>query len=521
MDNRFRSSLLDKNIMSVTWELVPGRGATETSQENAFLAAEQAAKGGVIHALTITDNAGGNPAISASYLGMEILKLGIEPLVHFTCKDKNRNQMESELYALERAKVKNLLIMTGDYPVTGFKGTAKPVFDLDPLQTLELINHMNSGLELPTNKGTVKLKPTNFFAGAAVSPFKATEAEQMIQYYKLLKKIESGAQFIVTQVGYDARKYHELLQFMRMHNLNVPVIGNIYVLSYGTAKTLNQNKIPGAVVTDKLLQEIEQERNGADKGLEAKLLRAAKMYAIMKGLGFAGVHIGGYNLKYEQVEYIVKKGEELFVNWEDIVQEFDYPQKEGFYYFKKDEKSGLNTTEPVNRQNLPLNAPVHFVYKLSRFVHYLFFIQNKNLYFIMQKICKLVSNTKLEKIFHYLEHIAKVILYDCKDCGDCALPDLAYICPMSQCPKHQRNGACEGSYYGWCEVHPYKKKCVWVKAYARLKYYKEEKDLSLFRIPPCNWDFYQTSSWINFYLGKDHSKDIQKVNIAIENNKNS
>ena len=28
----------------------------------------------------------------------------------------------------------------------------------------------------------------------------------------------------------------------------------------------------------------------------------------MKGLGFAGVHIGGYNLKYEQVEYIVKKG---------------------------------------------------------------------------------------------------------------------------------------------------------------------------------------------------------------------
>ena len=95
--------------------------------------------------------------------------------------------MESELYALERAKVKNLLIMTGDYPVTGFKGTAKPVFDLDPLQTLELINHMNSGLELPTNKGTVKLKPTNF-CWCCSFPLKATEAEQMIQYYKLLKR---------------------------------------------------------------------------------------------------------------------------------------------------------------------------------------------------------------------------------------------------------------------------------------------------------------------------------------------
>ncbi len=143
MVNKFKESLLDKNTLSVTWELVPGRGANEKAQVTAMASAEQAAKGGRVHALTITDNPGGNPAILADYLGMEILKLGIEPLVHFTCKDKNRNQMESQLYALDRAKVRNLLVMTGDYTVSGFKGRPKPVFDLDPSNTLQLITEMN------------------------------------------------------------------------------------------------------------------------------------------------------------------------------------------------------------------------------------------------------------------------------------------------------------------------------------------------------------------------------------------
>ena len=65
--------------MAVAWELVPGRGSREKLQEDALMAAEQAAKGGRIDAVTITDNPGGNPAILADDLGREILKLGVEP----------------------------------------------------------------------------------------------------------------------------------------------------------------------------------------------------------------------------------------------------------------------------------------------------------------------------------------------------------------------------------------------------------------------------------------------------------
>ena len=506
MENKFKESVLDKNTLSVTWELVPGRGANEKAQEVAIACAEQAVKGGRVHAITLTDNPGGNPAMLADYLGMEILKVGIEPLVHFTCKDKNRNQMESELYALDRAKVRNLLVMTGDYTVSGFQGRPKPVFDLDPSNTLQLISAMNKGLEIPGRKGPTYHAPSDFFAGVAVSPFKSTEAELMNQYYKLKKKIAGGAQFIVEQLGYDVRKCHEVLQFLKINKLDIPVVGNIYILPYGAANVMNQNQLPGCVVTDKLLAELNTEKSAPDKGVGERMLRAAKLYAILKGLGVAGVHIGGHNIKYEQVEYILDKGEELSPNWQDLVKEFDYPQPNGFYYFEKDEKTGLNTDRPTNRANRPLDAPVGAMNTMMRGMHKLLFVPNKKLFPMMRGMYRAAEGKKkTEKRLHALEHLAKVVMLDCKDCGDCAILDLAYLCPMSQCPKNQRNGACGGSFNGWCEVYPNEKKCVWVRAYARLKKYGEEASLDGPTVPPSNWDFYQTSSWSNFFLGKDHS----------------
>lgn len=505
MENRFRQSLLDPQTISVTWELVPGRGAREKAQQNALTAAAKAARGGRVHALTITDNPGGNPAILADCLGSEILRLGIEPLVHFTCKDRNRNQIESELHALDRAEVRNLLVMSGDYPATGFRGRPQPVFDLDPIHALDLVSEMNRGLEYPGPRGTIRNQPSDFFAGAAVSPFKATEAEQMAQYFKLRKKIVAGAQFIVTQLGYDARKLHEVLQFMRLGGLEVPLVGNIYVLPFGAAKLMNQNRIPGCVVTDKLLTVLDRERNEPDKGVKARLLRAARMYAILKGMGFNGVHIGGHNLQYEEVEEIVAQGESFAPVWPELITHFDHPQPDGFYLYERDPRTGLNTEVPTERRGRSLDAPVGLSYRNSRLFHRLMFEPGKKLFGAMRLVCRSVKGTKIEGLFHKFEHLSKVLLFDCKDCGDCALTDVAYNCPMSRCPKHQRNGACGGSFNGWCEVHPGKRRCIYVDAYARLKHYGEESRLDDAPVPPCNWDFYQTSSWINFYLGYDHT----------------
>ena len=504
-ENRFKEALLNPSVFPVTWELVPGRGAREAAQDKALDLARQAVSNSHIYALTLTDNPGGTPAMSADFMGSEIVRLGIEPLVHFTCKDKNRNAMESSLYALDRAGVRNLLVMSGDYPVSGYQGRPAPVFDLDPIHVLQLISEMNKGLEYPGMKGTTRHQPADFFAGAVVSPFKATEAEQIIQYSKLKKKIEAGAQFIVTQLGYDARKFHEVLLYMKQNGFSIPLIGNIYILPFGAAKMMNRNDLPGSVVTDKLLADLDHEKNAPDKGQGARILRAARMYAILKGMGFSGVHIGGHNIKYEQVDAIVEMGESLALQWKDLVQYFDYPIDGGFYYYEKDPETGLNREAPVKLEDQLPDVKIGCSYAFSRFFHRFMYEPGKNLYGFMKGLCGKIQGTIMEGPFHKMEHLTKAVLFDCRDCGDCALIDVAYLCPMSQCPKNQRNGACGGSYKGWCEVYPGKRPCVYVRAYARLKKYGEEGQLSGEIVPPCNWDLYQTSSWINYYQGKDHT----------------
>lgn len=501
--NEIKQKILDPDTFCITWEQIPGRGAFEMQQEGLIENARRAAQREKIHAVSVTDNPGGNPAISTEILCTEIKKLGIEPLVHLAFRDKNRNQCESLLYGLAALGVRNLLLLTGDYPSTGgFKGRSKPVFDLDSVHGLQLVEMMNSGMEHENFGKTITLAPTDFFAGAAASPFKQAESELMGQYYKLKKKIEAGAKFIINQVGYDARKCHELLQWVKLNSYDIPLIANIYILPYGAGRVMNANQIPGCVVTDKMLAELNEERKSKDKGRTARLDRAAKMYAITKGMGYAGAHIGGHGSTYEMVEYIIDKGEELTPYWHDLVAEFDFPQKDGFYFFEKDAETNLNTEQPMARTAKPARPPV---YLFSRLAHATIFNPNSIVFKLFRPFARMIDKTRKPKeFFGGTEHLIKVALFGCMNCGDCGLFDVAFVCPMSQCPKNQRNGPCGGSHRGFCEVHP-EEKCVWVKAYERLKGHHKEDSIGEYIVPPCNWELNGTSSWLNFYQGRDHS----------------
>lgn len=509
----FREAVEKPGVLSITWELVPGRGAWEKSQDYVLKMAELAAKDNRINGITITDNPGGKPAILASALATETIRLGIEPIIHFTCKDKNRNDIESELYALARAGAENLLVMTGDYPSEGYEGLPKPVFDVDCVQALRLIQNMNNGVDVPSFKGGVKLKATNFFAGAVVSPFKHEESEIMNQYYKLQKKVESGAKFIITQLGFDARKFDELKRYVDTQKLNVPLIGNIYVLSLGAARLMNRNAIPGCVVTDSLLKEMEKESTKYTNKKEPNLLRSAKLYAVLKGLGYDGINISGHGTDYDDIQYILGKGEELSHEWQNLLEEFNYSLKGGFYYFKENKATGLNTDEPVDRKKTGSKKFSLKTWMLTT-VHRLVFEREAPFYRPVAYFARIIDNTFLKKPFTKFEYLVKTVTNECRFCGDCAIHDLGFICPMSQCPKQQRNGACGGSFNGWCEVYPGKQKCIYVTMYENFKAVGEEEHLKNGYIPPCNWKLFRTSSWLNYFNGRDYSSLNHRENIA-------
>ena len=68
--------------------------------------------------------------------------------------------------------------------------------------------------------------------GAAVNPFKYTPEDQCLQYAKMFRKCAAGANFIVTQAGWDMKKYQELQWFMQMRELVKPVLARIAFLSF-------------------------------------------------------------------------------------------------------------------------------------------------------------------------------------------------------------------------------------------------------------------------------------------------
>jgi methylenetetrahydrofolate reductase (NADPH) len=501
--NRFQRAVRDRQDFCVSWELVPGRGACEASQQTVIDNARQAARAGVIHGIAVTDNPGGGPALAVECICSELRRSDIEPVVHFACRDRNRNGIESALYGLARNGVSNLLVVSGDYPsADGFCGTARPVFDCDPVHVLQLVRRMNQGHAYTSMGKTHRIAPTEFFAGVAVSPFKRTEAELLGQYLKLHKKIAAGADFIVTQIGYDMRKLHELMQWMHEQGYAVPVMANIYVLTCPAAQAMHAGKIPGCVVTDRLVRQLEQERAAADKGREARLLRAAKMYAIARELGCAGAHIGGHGLTCAMVEQIIARGEELRASWENLLAEFDYPQEGGFYYFERRQGGILNAPEQAPRTQKPSFSPA---YLFSRLVHALLFEPSSPFFSIGRTLAAWIDRVPvLAGALCCVEDCIKGVLFGCKSCGDCALADVAYLCPVSRCPKNQRNGPCGGSRDGWCEVYPGQQKCLWVRAYLRLKGHTPEQAMLRAVVPPCDWQLWQTSSWLNFFRGRDH-----------------
>src|SRR5436190_3022937 len=168
-------------------ELVSIRGSmAERSAVKARTFANQLVECPLIDWISITDNAGGNPQLAPQALGKPILYAGKEVVIHLTCKDLNRNGLESEAWLLNSEGFHNILAMTGDYPVGGNNGLAKPVFDIDSVGLISMLNQMNGGMDPRHSRDqSQRLEKTRFCIGAVTTNYKLLEGEVMPQYFKL------------------------------------------------------------------------------------------------------------------------------------------------------------------------------------------------------------------------------------------------------------------------------------------------------------------------------------------------
>ena len=495
-------------------ELVNSRGViTERSGSGVILLARDLAQHPHIHALSITDNPGGNAVLSADTLGTDLISRGQEVIIHLSCKDWNRNALQSHAWKLASEGFDNILALSGDCPAAGYGGRAAGVFDTDSVGLLKMLSDMNSGMEtrMPSGRRS-RLERTRFFSGAVVNNFKRLESEVMPQYFKLAEKIRVGADFIIEQIGYNARKQDELLRYMELKKIRVPVLANVYVLSRPAARYFSSGRIPGVTVSPELLARVEKEAASPDRGKAFFLEFAAQQCAVAKGLGYGGVYLGGH-LKYEDYDHILALSRSYGTSdWKDFASEVNYDLPDEFYFFEPDADTGRNSAE-INRRYLAskrqkglssLRLRTSLTYRINRRLHDAFFVPGRLGFRIGRTLYGFAERVggRLQRGLHLAEQVVKVPAFGCRDCGDCSLPDIAYLCPESQCAKNQRNGPCGGTLDGRCEVG--EKECIWVRAYDRLKACGEEEGMLHRPVVYRDGSLAGTSAWANTFMERDH-----------------
>jgi methylenetetrahydrofolate reductase (NADPH) len=475
-------------------ELVTTRGTMEEVKATVTRDfASELASAGAIDWVSITDNAGGNPQLSPLALGKPLLYAGKEVLIHLSCKDMNRNALESTAWAMASEGFNNILALSGDYPASGYSGGAKPVFDIDSVGLLKLLSDMNDGLgvSLPSSNGARSLQGTQFYPGAVVTPYKLHENELVPQLLKLRKKIETGARFIVSQIGFDARKASELIRYMGEQGLtDVPLIGNVFLMSARVAQFFRSGRIAGVVVSDELHETYQ--RHAGDRRWFVEF--AARQAAIFKGLGYRGVYYGGIERMADLEEILAVERSFAPDDWRQFAEEIRYSRPGEFFYYY-DEHDRPHGTRPG----------ASLSYRFSRFIHDHAFSPDAPMFRFGKTVYQRSRDpAQGPRALRVLEQTSKSIMFGCRDCGDCSLPDIAFLCPESQCAKNQRNGPCGGTRDGKCEVGEFE--CIWARAYDRLKSEGREQELLAHAPVVQDQSLRGTSAWGNAFRGVDHQK---------------
>jgi methylenetetrahydrofolate reductase (NADPH) len=504
----FRERLETPGGFTIAVELVTARGLVTAERSRALVEKARAlAADPRIDVLSITDNPGGNAMLAPDTLGTDLVSRGQQVIIHLACKDWNRNALESRGWKLASEGFDNVLCLSGDYPLAGYGGTAAPVFDIDSVGLLKLFSDMNAGLRVA--RTGERLERTDFFLGCVVTNHKLHEREVVPQYQKLAKKVRTGARFVINQIGYNARKDDELVRYIVRENLPVRSLANVYLLSRPAARAFHAGKIPGVVVTDELLELAERHASAADNGRAFFLDLAAKQLRVVRGLGFNGAYLGGHATADTFFEILDRAQAYADDDPLELARELRFDRAGEFYLFDKDQDTGLSSKElnPAylkSRQKRRTDLRVPLIYRFSRVVHQTVFEPEGPLHDSARSLYEKIDKAPaaVGRAAHALEQAAKVPLFNCRDCGDCSLPDIAYVCPESICAKNQRNGPCGGTRDGLCEV--YDSECIWSQAYERLKAYGEEEAMLNNPVVVKDNALARTSAWANDLLGRDH-----------------
>lgn len=246
---------------------------------------------GIVDAVNCTDNSAAHPHISNVAAAKLLLERGVEPIVQFTCRDRNRLALQADLLGGAALGVRNVVMMSGDDVTAGDHPEAKPIYDVDSCHALRIARIMrDEGTYL---SGRNLTGPPSFLIGAVENPF-APPAD--FRPVRLGKKIEAGAEFIQTQIVLNVPRMREFMA--RAVDLGLPerafILGGVFVLRSARAANYLRDHVPGIDVPEEVIRRMEgvPKEAQADEGVAIALEIVQELRQMP---GIAGVHVMSIN----------------------------------------------------------------------------------------------------------------------------------------------------------------------------------------------------------------------------------
>jgi homocysteine S-methyltransferase len=228
-----------------------------------------------IDLVTVPDSPMSKVRADATIIASKIKReIDIEAMPHICCRDKNTNAIRSSLIGSHIENIRNVLAITGDPISDASKIETKSVFNLNSFKLMELIQDMNSEF----------FKEDNIFIGGALN---LNVLNKEVEFNRMLKKIDKGAKFFLTQPVYD----DEAIEFLKIikERTNVKILGGLLpVVSYRNAIFLN-NELPGVTIPDKYVKMFSEDMNKEEAqeiGVKIAVEIGKKLKDICDGLYF-------------------------------------------------------------------------------------------------------------------------------------------------------------------------------------------------------------------------------------------
>jgi homocysteine S-methyltransferase len=222
--------------------------------------------------------------------------LGMETIIHFTTRDRNLMALQSELLGAHALGIRNILALTGDPLRVGDYPNTTGVWDLDSIGLIEVLRGLNEGHDAVASSLSAK---ASFCIGCALN-LNMTDEETEREIEKYQRKVDAGADFIMTQPIYDIAPLERFLR--RVGKPPIPMLLGYVLLHSSRHAEYLHNEVPGILIAEDIRARLKAAgEHGHEEGMQVaqELLQQARGF-------IQGVYLQPSYRRYDVVTELIK-----------------------------------------------------------------------------------------------------------------------------------------------------------------------------------------------------------------------